>query len=251
LIFQPFQRIARPRPFGAGPQETRIIGERPCGVKRVFLEDMQKRGCSGHVFLLRRSVRGRHRCGMADTSDSTPPDAGSLHQAALAYLARYAATEAGLRRVLDRRIDRWARSVVDRDSVAEHVAAAKQAARIVVARLAAAGAVSDAVFAESRARSLVSAGRSRRAVAARLAAKGVDAELAQAVLPQDADTELAAAFVLTRKRRIGPFRTAEDADRQREFGILARAGFPRPVAERALDADPEEAEEAIRRLRQG
>jgi regulatory protein len=188
---------------------------------------------------------------MAHSSDSTPPDDGSLYQAALAYLARYAATEAGLRRVLDRRIDRWARGVAEREDVAEQVAAARQAARTVVARLAAAGAISDTAFAESRARSLVHAGRSRRAAVAQLTAKGVNADLAQAVLPEDADTEFASALVLTRKRRIGPFRTAGQADRQREIGVLARAGFPRSVAERALDADPETAEEAIRRFRQG
>nr|WP_294503663.1 regulatory protein RecX [uncultured Rhodopila sp.] len=188
---------------------------------------------------------------MATPSDSTPPDAGSLHQAALNYLARYAATEAGLRRMLFRRIDTWARGAADRDLVAEQVAAARQATADVVKRLVASGAVSDAAFAESRARSLVHAGRSRRAVAAQLAAKGVDAELAQSVLPEDAETELVSALILTRKRRIGPFRTSGEADRQREFGIMARAGFPRAVAERALDADAREAEEAIRRLRQG
>lgn len=169
----------------------------------------------------------------------------------MSYLARYAATEAGLRRVLERRIDTWARRAADRDAVADQVAAARQAVRQVVARLVAAGAVSDAAFAESRARGLINAGRSRRAVAAGLAAKGVNAELARSVLPDDADTELASAFVLARKRRIGPFRTSDDADRQREFGIMARAGFPRAVAEQALDAGAEEALEAIRRLRQG
>ena len=188
---------------------------------------------------------------MASPSDAAPPDAGSLHQAALTYLARYAATEAGLRRVLLRRIDTWARGAAGRDGVAEQVAAANQAAAEVVARLAASGAVSDAAFAEIRARRLVHAGRSRRAAAAQLAAKGVDAELARAVLPEDAETELAAALVLARKRRIGPFRPIATADRPRELGILARAGFPRAVAERVLDTDAEEAEAAIRRLRQG
>jgi regulatory protein len=188
---------------------------------------------------------------MADGSDSIPPNEGSLYQAALTYLSRYAATEAGLRRVLDRRIDRWARGVAGREDVAEQVVAARQAARAVVARLVAVGALSDTAFAESRARSLVHAGRSRRAAIAQLAAKGVEAGLAQTVLPEDPDTELAAALVLTRKRRIGPFRTSADADRQREVGILARAGFAMAVAERALDTDPEAAEDAIRRFRQG
>ena len=180
-----------------------------------------------------------------------PPDEAALREAALAYLARYAASEAGLRAVLERRIERWARGVEDRDLVTEQVAAAKRAAVAVVARLAAAGAVSDAAFAESRARSLVRAGRSRRAVAANLAAKGVKAELARAAIPEDAETELAAALILARRRRIGPFRISGQADRQRELGVMARAGFPRSIAERALDTTPEEAEIAIRHLRQG
>jgi regulatory protein len=184
------------------------------------------------------------------SAPSPPPDEAALQDAALSYLARYAATEAGLRAVLDRRIERWARNAEDREQVAEQVTAAKQTARAVVARLAAAGAVSDAAFAESRARSLVRAGRSRRAVAATLAAKGVDATVARTVVPDDAETELAAALVLARKRRIGPFRSRDEADRPREFGIMARAGFPRSVVEQALDMDPEAAEEAIRRLRQ-
>ena len=180
-----------------------------------------------------------------------PPDEASLREAALTYLARYSSTEAGLRAVLDRRIERWARTAEDRDGVTAHVAAAKQAARAVVARLAAAGAVNDASYAEFRARSLARAGRSRRAVTAKLAAKGVKSDLVRAVVPDDPETELAAALVLTRKRRIGPFRTSGVGNRQRELGVLARAGFGRSVAIQALDMPAEAAELAIRRLRQG
>lgn len=194
-----------------------------------------------------------HRHAMTSQDDRTasaaPPDEASLREAALSYLARYAATEAALRRVLDRKIDRWARTVEDRDMAREQMAAARQAARAVVARLAAAGAVSDSAFAESRARSLVRAGRSRRAVAAQLAAKGVGTEVARAAMPEDDDTELAAALVLARRRRIGPFRTGA-ANLPRELGIMARAGFPRDVAGRALDCGADEAEAAILRLRQ-
>ena len=196
-----------------------------------------------------------HRHAMTSQDDrsasAAPPDEATLREAALTYLARYAATEAALRRVLERKIDRWARTVEDREAAREHIAVARQTARAVVARLAAAGAVSDSAFAESRARSLIRAGRSRRAVAAQLVAKGVDAEMARASVPDDAEAELGAALVLARRRRIGPFRTGETADRQREIGILARAGFPRAVAEQALDTEAEEAEAAIHRLRQG
>jgi regulatory protein len=178
-----------------------------------------------------------------------PPDEATLHDAALAYLARYAATRAGLLAVLLRRIDRWARGVEDRDAAREQVAVCRLAAIAVVERLVAAGAVDDAAFAESRARSLVQSGRSRRAVTARLAAKGVASELAAAAAPDDADTELAAALVLARKRRIGPFQTREDGDRQRDLGVFARAGFPRAVAQRALDTERSEAEQRIAALR--
>ena len=44
-----------------------------------------------------------------------PPDAASLREAALKYLARYATTEAGLRQVLHRRIDLWARQAAGED----------------------------------------------------------------------------------------------------------------------------------------
>ena len=47
-----------------------------------------------------------HRPAMA----ASPPTEVSLREAALSHLARYATTRAGLIRVLDRRIDRWARA---------------------------------------------------------------------------------------------------------------------------------------------
>jgi len=59
---------------------------------------------------------------------------------------------------------------------------------------------------------------------------------------------LVSALILARKRRIGPFRIAA-ADHNRELGVLARAGFPRDVAMRALAMPAEEAEAAIREAR--
>jgi regulatory protein len=177
------------------------------------------------------------------------PTHASLHEAALNYLARFAATEAGVRRVLERRIDRWARAATeDADSVAARTASLKQEARAIAARLVAAGLVNDAEYAQSRAAGLLRSGRSRRAVAVRLAAKGVAEDLARAVLPDDPDSDLAAALVLARKRRIGPFRRGDSPDmagKRRELAILARAGFPQAVAARALALTESEAEARI------
>lgn len=189
---------------------------------------------------------------MSSTTQSLSPDTNSLHQAALSYLARYAATEAGLRRVLIRQVERWARAQSDPEAAAPVIASAREAVEAVVARLVEAGAVSDTAFAENRAKTLVRGGRSSRAVQTRLIAKGVAADVAREAAASDADTELAAALVLARKRRIGPYRAQEDADgsvRMKEMGLLARAGFSRAVAEQALDTAREDAEARIFELR--
>lgn len=184
------------------------------------------------------------------------PARASLHEAALNHLARFAATEAGLVRVLDRRIDRWSRRAAGEGVETEAaVAAARQAAREVARALAGSGVVDDAAYAASRARSLARAGRSRRAIGAHLASKGVAAETAREALPEP-EAELAAALAYARRRRLGPFRPISDnpeadADaRRREIGALARAGFPQPVATRALRMARDEAEALVIALRQ-
>ncbi len=187
---------------------------------------------------------------MPDDTPSAPPSAADLHQAALRYLARYAATEAGLRRVLSRRIDRWARS--QPDPSADLLEAARAAIEPVISRLVRAGALSDTAFAEMRARSLSQGGHSRRSVQARLVAKGIATDLARDAAPDDPEAELGAALVMARRRRIGPYRAAGVADaalKLKELGRLARAGFSRETAQRALDMTAEEAEDRIHELR--
>lgn len=183
-----------------------------------------------------------------------PPDAAALQAAALAHLARFAATEAGLRRVLERRIDRWARRAVEegqaQESIRSLAAGARQAAAEVARRLAASGAVDDAGFAAARARRLARAGRSRRAIAAHLAAKGVAAETLRTALPEDAEAaELDAALAWCRRRRLGPFApdpAAADAEaRRRALAAMARGGFARGTAEAALDMAPEVAADRL------
>lgn len=179
------------------------------------------------------------------TPPPQPTEAG-LREAALVYLARFAATETGLRRVLERRIARWAASAPES---AESAAALRQAARAIAHSLTASGAIDDAAFAGSRARSLLRAGKSARAIGAHLAAKGVPAALAPA--PPDADQALAAAAIHARKRRLGPYRrgVADAALQRRELGNLARGGFPGDIARRCLALSFEEAEALILALR--
>ena len=180
--------------------------------------------------------------------DTARLDMAKLHDAAMAHIARYATTRAGLVRVLDRRVERWARA---NPTEAEAAAQARARVRAVVEKLAAAGLVDDAAFAASRARRLLQGGRSRRAVAAHLAARGVAGEALAAALPQDARSELAAAAAFARRRRIGPFRPAatDAAGALRELGMFARAGFDREVAMRALALDAAAAEDLVIGLR--
>ena len=145
--------------------------------------------------------------------------------------------------MLTRQVDRWAATQTDPEAAAPVIAAARETIDGVISRLVAAGAVSDAAFVESRARTLVRGGPSHRAVQARLIAKGVAPDVARGASVRGAETELAAALVLVRKRRIGPFRTTENAGaagRMKEIGLLARAGFSREIAERALDMGRED-----------
>ena len=186
-----------------------------------------------------------------------PPNAARLREAALAHLARFAATEAGLRRVLERRIARWARAAEAEGQSREAIAASAAALTAEIAGIAqslvAAGAVNDAAFAESRARRLARSGHSRRAIAAHLAAKGIESETATAALPEGEEAELLAALAFCRRRRIGPFaRVVPDAAaRMKALAALARGGFAQGVARRALAMEPDQAEEMLLAGRRG
>jgi len=214
-----------------------------------------------------RSNAGRRTARSAQRPAGPAPTRAALHEAALTHLARFSASEAGLVRVLDRRIDRWARRAAAETQAAAtpnaatqerdppDTAAPRAAAREVARALVQSGIVDDAAYAASRARSLTRAGRSRHAISAHLAQKGVQHEVAQAVLPEP-DAELAAALAYARRRRLGPFRRdpPEGADlaalRRKEAGAMARAGFPQPVAMQALRMDRDAAEQAVIGLKQ-
>lgn len=198
-----------------------------------------------------------------EDSPATPPaipDAASLREAALSHLARFATTEQGLRQVLDRRLRRWgvraSRAGLPDEEIESAIAAVRPAIDGIVASMTDLGAVDDAGFARNRAVSLTRTGRSRRAVEAHLASKGVDQDTTREALNDSLgersdstaqEAELAAALVLARKRRLGPFQRPdrEEEDPLKALGVFARNGFSRDVAQSVLDMDPDEAEDRI------
>jgi regulatory protein len=177
-----------------------------------------------------------------------PLTEAGLEAAALDYLTHYASSSAHLRSVLMRRVQR-AQAAGD--------AAAEDGARLVdaaVARCVAAGYLDDGVYAKQLAASLRRRGVSTVGIRGRLARKGVADELIRAALAVEGErggeSELAAACALARRRRLGPFRPAATraALRDRDLGVLARAGFALGLARRVLAAsDPE----AVERLARG
>lgn len=173
-----------------------------------------------------------------------PPDAATLYEAALTHMARYAATESGLARVLARRVDRWGRrhaEEMDPDELARIIRQAKAEISGVLSRLQALGVLDDAAFAASRAKRLTRGGKSRRATLAHLAAKGVKAP----DFPEDPARELAAACAYLRRRRAGPFGPAP-ADKI--LAAMGRGGFAHATAKHALALSREEAEALIKAL---
>ncbi|AHK71223.1 recombinase A [Gluconobacter oxydans] len=198
---------------------------------------------------------------MEDSPAPPPvPDAASLREVALAHLARFATTEQGLRQVLDRRLRRWgvraSRAGLPNEDIESAIASLRPAIDGIVASMTDLGAVDDAGYARNRALSLTRTGRSRRAVEAHLANKGVDQDTTREALNDSLgersdssaqEAELAAALVLARKRRLGPFQRPdrEEEDPLKALGVFARNGFSRDVAQSVLDMDSDEAEDRI------
>jgi len=160
-----------------------------------------------------------------------------LERGALAYLDRYAASSAQLRRILMGRVERSARL---HDTDREEGAAAVEA---IIARLQENGLLNDRAYANAKAASLQRRGQSLKAIAAYLAGKGLSSEdinlAIDSLRAADEGAEDAAAATYCRKRRIGPHRPPEDqaAMRQKDLAALARRGFSYATACRALDGE--------------
>jgi regulatory protein len=175
------------------------------------------------------------------TPPRRPPPATPerLEQAGLAYLGRFAASAAQLRRVLARRV-RISASLHQTDSAALLAAIDR-----LIARWIAAGLLNDAGYAAAKAGSLHRRGLPRQRIAGKLQEKGIAAEVIAEVLEatDEIGTDLAAAIALVRRRSLGPYRDPERrADFfQKDLGSLARAGFDRGTAHKVLKAEDPDA----------
>ncbi|WP_375410916.1 regulatory protein RecX [uncultured Methylobacterium sp.] len=176
-----------------------------------------------------------------DAPKSKPVTASYLERAALHYLERYSASVAMLRGTLTRRVRNRCRLR------AEDPAAFADLIEATVTRAVSAGLVDDSRFTQGRIASLRRRGASSRAVSAKLAAKGVPRDLVADALSQEREAaeaedgppvEETAAHAYAKRRRLGPWRRADQRalHRDRDLAAMARAGFPFSLASRIVDA---------------
>ena len=162
------------------------------------------------------------------------PDA--LMRMASYYLARYSASTARLREVLERKIRRRCEL---RDASVPEPVEVRAMIDAVVERLTRAGLLDDAAYGRGRAAALARKGWPAWRIRAELQHQDIDAAgegLAEAV---DLDADVQAARLAQRKR-LGPYRPgAREPYRDRDIRALARAGFPVSVAKRVVDGEAE------------
>lgn len=161
-----------------------------------------------------------------------------LERAGLWYLERYSASSEKVRQLLMRKVKLSAKT---------HGTDEQQGAEVVdrlITRFAELGLIRDRDLAVLRAEKLHKKGSSRRMIKAKLGAMGLgESDISAAIdevderAPENSDLE--AAWSLAKRRKIGPYRDEKDRPdlRQRDMGVLARAGFSFDIARKVVDAD--------------
>lgn len=163
---------------------------------------------------------------------------GGVEAAAMDYLRRFEVSEARLRLFLQRKVRRSAAAHGD------PVGALLDEVEGAIASLRARGYVNDGRHAESRTEALFARGLSPHAVRARLRAAGVAASSIEAAIMSwqqlhgSDQPGLDAAWTYARRRRLGPFRGEERAERRaKDLAAMLRAGHAMADARRVVDAE--------------
>ncbi|MCJ2178804.1 regulatory protein RecX [Novosphingobium album (ex Hu et al. 2023)] len=163
-----------------------------------------------------------------------PLNGQRLEELALAYVARFATTQARLHGYLQRKIRERGWDGEGQPPV-----------EALVSRYAELGYVDDAAWARMKAGSLLRRGYGVRRVGEALGQAGIEEGLRAETRPGERD-QRRAALVLARRRRFGPFaiESPDRAAREKQLAAMLRAGHSLDIARRIVDApDPGEAEE--------
>lgn len=155
-----------------------------------------------------------------------------LKNIALYYLKRFESSVANLRSVLQRRVNDYAYQNKEFDR-----GEAYQWIEDILADFQRYGYLNDSRYAEIKIKDYMSAGKSVRYIKGKMREKGIDEEILSALLEDQEYDEFEAALKLAKKKHIGPFRTDEEArfeNRQKDMGMLVRAGFSYDVVRRVV-----------------
>lgn len=159
-----------------------------------------------------------------------PLKAEALSELALAYVSRFATSQAKLTRYLNRKL-------AERGWEGEGLPDVER----LVASMVGYGYVNDAAFAEIKARSLTRRGYGKRRVDAAIYEAGI-AEPDRAAADEVVETtRTSAALRLAERRRWGPYaqtRETDPAKRQKMIGTFLRAGHDHRLARRILEMAP-------------
>ena len=152
------------------------------------------------------------------------------------YLARYSASTARLREVLERKVRRRCEL---REAPPPELAEMRALIDGVVERLTRAGLIDDAAYGRGRAAALARKGWPAWRVRADLARQDID--LAREGVAEAVDLDEAAqAARLAQRKRLGPYRPgAREPYRDKDIRALVRAGFPVGLAKRVVDGEAE------------
>ena len=153
-----------------------------------------------------------------------------LRSIAQRYVERFGGTRARVQRILDRQIQKAERQHGPSPN-------AQDWRDQVVEELVAFGFVDDVTFAQSRVQRGRRQGKSRKQILADLQRAGLDINAEQAalaLLEGDESSELQAAQIYVRQRRLGAYRTDPEAYEDKDLTRLARRGFSYQIARQAL-----------------
>ncbi|MCJ2187848.1 regulatory protein RecX [Novosphingobium beihaiensis] len=160
-----------------------------------------------------------------------PLNAQRLEELALAYVARFATTQAKLQGYLQRKLRERGWDGEEPPPV-----------EALVSRYADLGYVDDAAWARMKAGSLLRRGYGARRVGEALGQAGIEEDLRAENRPGEGG-QRRAALVLARRRRFGPFgiEAPDRARKEKQIAAMLRAGHSLDIARRIVDAsDPDE-----------
>lgn len=177
-----------------------------------------------------------------------------LYNSGLAYLQRFPSSVPHFRRVMGRKIDKSCTYHKDQDR--EACVALLDSA---IAQFERMGLLNDEAYLAGMINSLRRRGLSRQAILSKLGQKGLAQEsIGTALRRYDEDSgaeqaDLAAALLLARRKKIGPYRRNKEPDRSkqlnRELAAFARAGFGFDIAQKIIGLSQDEADDMIGQTR--